>query len=124
MYLLYVLVPTQVFAAGTVNIYSHRQQVLINPFWMPLPRPLASKPKRLCIERLAQRLRQGAAARRCILTVDIARLAEYAALDLLAPIDSAVLTANIPAHLRAWTIAGLDCLNVPDSGDIERPGAS
>ena len=33
--------------------------------------------------------------------MDIARLAEYAALDLLAPVDSAVLTANIPAHLRA-----------------------
>jgi len=32
MFALSVWLPGQVFAAGTVNIYSHRQQVLIQPF--------------------------------------------------------------------------------------------
>ena len=52
---------------------------------------------------MAQRLQAEGAASPAdvILTVDIARLAEYAALDLLAPVDSAVLIANIPPHLRS-----------------------
>ena len=36
-----------------------------------------------------------------MLTVDIARLSDYAALDLFQPVSSEVLTSAIPAHLRA-----------------------
>ena len=96
--------PTQVFAAGTVNIYSHRQQVLIQPFLDAFTKATGIETKTVYAAKgLAQRLQAEGAASPAdvILTVDIARLAEYAALDLLAPVDSAVLAANIPAHLRA-----------------------
>ena len=96
--------PTQAFAAGTVNIYSHRQQVLIQPFLDAFTEATGIETKTVYAAKgLAQRLQAEGAASPAdvILTVDIARLAEYAALDLLAPVDSAVLTANIPARLRA-----------------------
>ena len=52
---------------------------------------------------LAQRLKAEGPASPAdvILTVDIARLSEYADLDLLAPVDSSILRANIPARLRS-----------------------
>ena len=96
--------PTQAFATGTVNIYSHRQQVLIQPFLDAFTKATGIETKTVYAAKgLAQRLQAEGAASPAdvILTVDIARLAEYAALDLLTPVESAVLTANIPAHLRA-----------------------
>ena len=104
VFALCLLVPTQVFAAGTVNIYSHRQQVLIQPFLDAFTKATGIETKTVYASKgLAQRLQAEGAASPAdvILTVDIARLAEYAALDLLAPVESAVLTANIPAYLRA-----------------------
>ena len=52
---------------------------------------------------LAQRLKAEGEASPAdvILTVDIARLSEYSDLDLLSPVDSAVLNAAIPSELRA-----------------------
>lgn len=96
--------PTQVLAAGTVNIYSHRQQVLIRTFLDAFTEATSIETKTVYAAKgLAQRLQAEGAASPAdvILTADIARLAEYAALDLLAPVDSAVLTANVPARLRA-----------------------
>ena len=96
--------PMQVFAAGMVNIYSHRQQVLIQPFLDAFTGATGIETKTVYAAKgLAQRLQAEGAASPAdvILTVDIARLAEYAALDLLTPVDSAILAANIPAHLRA-----------------------
>ena len=96
--------PTQVFAVGTVNVYSHRQQVLIQPFLDAFTEATGIRTRTVYAAKgLAQRLQAEGAASPAdvILTVDIARLAEYAALDLLAPVESDVLTANIPAHLRA-----------------------
>ena len=88
---------------GELNIYSHRQPFLINPF-------IAAYEKRTGVEvntvyakkGLAQRL-QAEGTRSpadVVLTVDIARLHVYADKDLLASVDSAVLRKNIPAHLR------------------------
>ena len=96
--------PVQAFAAGTINIYSHRQQILIQPFLDEFTKTTGIQTKVVYASKgLAQRLQAEGAASPAdvILTVDIARLAEYANLDLLAPVESAVLTANIPAHLRA-----------------------
>ena len=96
--------PTQVFAGGKLNIYSHRQQLLIQPFLDAFTEATGIETKTVYAAKgLAQRLQAEGAASPAdvILTVDIARLAEYAALDLLVPVDSAVLTANIPARLRA-----------------------
>ena len=96
--------PSQVFATGTVNIYSHRQQVPIQPFLDAFTKATGIETKSVYVAKgLAQRLQaEGAASLADVsLTVYIARLAEYAALDLLAPVDPAVLTANLSSHLRA-----------------------
>ena len=80
--------PTQVFAAATSNIYSHRQQMLIKPFLDAFTNATGIETKTVYAAKgLAQRLHAEGAASLAdvILTVDIAELAEYAALDLLAP---------------------------------------
>ena len=88
---------------GELNIYSHRQPFLINPF-------IAAYEKRSGVEVNTVYARKGLAQRLqaegtrspadVVLTVDIARLHVYADKDLLASVDSAVLRNNIPAHLR------------------------
>ena len=80
--------PIQAFAAGTFNIYSHRQQILIKPFLDAFTQTTGTETKVVYTSRgLAQRLQVDGAASPAdvILTLDIARLAEYANLDLLAP---------------------------------------
>jgi iron(III) transport system substrate-binding protein len=91
-------------ASDTLNIYSHRQQILIQPFLDAFTKETGIDTNVVYAAKgLAQRLQAEGAASPAdvILTVDIARLAEYAALDLLAPVQSDLLTKNIPAHLRA-----------------------
>jgi len=84
----FLWLPIQAFATGTVNIYLHRQQVLIQPFLDSFTEATGIETKTVYAAKgLAQRLQAEGAASPAdvILTVDIARLAEYAALDLLAP---------------------------------------
>ena len=91
-------------AAGELNIYSHRQQFLLQPFLDAFTAETGIRTKVVYASKgLAQRLlAEGEASPAdVILTVDIARLNEYAELDLLAEVDSSVLKANIPASLRA-----------------------
>ena len=91
-------------AAGELNIYSHRQQFLLQPFLDAFTAETGIKTKVIYASKgLAQRLlAEGEASPAdVILTVDIARLNEYAELDLLAKVESPVLKANIPASLRA-----------------------
>ena len=91
-------------AAGELNIYSHRQQFLLQPFLDAFTAETGIRTKVVYASKgLAQRLlAEGEASPAdVILTVDIARLNEYAELDLLAEVDSPVLKANIPASLRA-----------------------
>ena len=90
--------------AAEVNIYSHRQQFLLQPFLDAFTSETGIKTNVVYASKgLAQRLQAEGEASPAdvILTVDIARLSEYADLDLLAPVSSDVLNANIPAHLRA-----------------------
>ena len=86
-----------------LNIYSHRQPFLINPFIAAYEKKTGVKVNTVYARKgLAQRL-QAEGARSpadIVLTVDIARLHVYADKDLLARVDSAVLRKNIPAHLR------------------------
>ena len=89
--------------AQELNIYSHRQPFLINPFIAAYEKKTGVKVNTVYARKgLAQRLQ--AEGRRSpadvVLTVDIARLHVYADKDLLAAVDSAVLKKNIPAHLR------------------------
>jgi iron(III) transport system substrate-binding protein len=90
--------------AASINIYSHRQQALIQPFLDAFTAKTGIETNVVYAAKgLAQRLKAEGAASPAdvILAVDIARLAEYAALDLLTPVISDVLTANIPSRLRA-----------------------
>ena len=91
-------------AAAEINIYSHRQQFLLQPFLDAFTAETGIKTRVVYASKgLAQRLlAEGEASPAdVILTVDIARLSEYADLDLLAPVISPVLAGNVPAHLRA-----------------------
>ena len=89
--------------ARELNIYSHRQPFLIDPFIEAYEKTAGVKVNTVYARKgLAQRL-QAEGARSpadVVLTVDIARLHVYADKDLLARVDSAVLKRNIPAHLR------------------------
>jgi iron(III) transport system substrate-binding protein len=90
--------------AASINIYSHRQQALIQPFLDAFTAETGVETKVVYAAKgLAQRLQAEGEASPAdvILTVDIARLAEYASLDLLAPVSSDILTKNIPSRLRA-----------------------
>ena len=95
-------VPGAVFGKE-LNIYSHRQPFLINPFIAAYEKETGVKVNTVYAKKgLAQRL-QAEGTRSpadVVLTVDIARLHVYADKDLLASVDSAVLRKNIPAHLR------------------------
>ena len=90
--------------AAELNIYSHRQQFLLQPFLDAFTTETGITTNVVYASKgLAQRLKAEGEASPAdvILTVDIARLSEYADLDLLSPVDSAVLNAAIPSELRA-----------------------
>ena len=90
--------------ATELNIYSHRQQFLLQPFLDAFTAETGITTNVVYASKgLAQRLKAEGEASPAdvILTVDIARLSEYADLDLLSPVDSAVLNAAIPSELRA-----------------------
>ena len=92
------------FAAENINIYSHRQQVLIQPFLDAFTAKTGIDTNVVYSSKgLAQRLKAEGPASPAdvILTVDIARLSEYANMDLLAPVESLILRANIPSRLRS-----------------------
>jgi len=102
--LMAVTAPTVGASAAELNIYSHRQQFLLQPFLDAFTAETGISTKVVYASKgLAQRLlAEGEASPAdVILTVDIARLSEYAELDLLSPVASPVLEANIPANLRA-----------------------
>ena len=89
--------------AKELNIYSHRQPFLINPFIEAYEKETGTKINIVYASKgLAQRL-QAEGSRSpadVILTVDIARLSVYADKNLLATVSSDVLRKNIPSHMR------------------------
>ena len=89
--------------ASELNIYSHRQPFLINPFIEAYQAKTGVKVNIVYASKgLAQRL-QAEAERSpadVILTVDMARLNVYVDKGLLASVQSKVLLENVPAHLR------------------------
>lgn len=91
-------------SAEELNIYSHRQPFLINPFIETYEKETGTKVNIVFAAKgLAQRLMAEGerSPADVILTVDIARLSVYADKRLLAPVDSDILKENIPAHMRA-----------------------
>ena len=95
--------PAPAPAADALNIYSHRQPFLINPFLDAFRDVTGIETNVVFASKgLAQRL-QAEGERSpadVVLTVDIGRLYVYADKNLLVPIESETLTANVPAHLR------------------------
>ena len=90
--------------AKELNIYSHRQPFLINPFLELFTQETGIKANVVYSKKgLAQRLKAEGenSPADVILTVDIGRLYVYDDLDLLAPIDSKKLQNNIPNYLRS-----------------------
>lgn len=90
--------------ASEVNIYSHRQPFLLQPFLDAFTQKTGIQTNVVFAEKgLAQRLAAEGPASPAdlVLTVDISRLSEYADLDLFQPVQSDVLTKAIPPHLRA-----------------------
>ena len=87
-----------------INIYSHRQPFLINPFLEAFTAETGIKTNIVYSKTgLAERLQAEGenSPADLILTVDIARLYVYRDKDLLASINSSLLKANIPSYLRS-----------------------
>ena len=87
-----------------INIYSHRQPFLINPFLELFTKDTGIKTNVVYSKKgLAQRLKAEGenSPADVILTVDIGRLYIYDDLDLLSSIKSKNLIKNIPAYLRS-----------------------
>ncbi|MEE2698590.1 MAG: extracellular solute-binding protein [Pseudomonadota bacterium] len=95
---------TSASAASQLNIYSHRQPFLINPFLEAYKNKNPDLKINIIYSSkgLAQRLK--AEGKRSpadvILTVDMARLNVFADKNLLQPIESKILENNVPKHLR------------------------
>jgi len=90
--------------ASEINIYSHRQPFLINPFLEEFTKKTGIKTNVLYSTKgLAQRLKAEGknSPADVILTVDIGRLYIYDDMDLLAQITSPILDENIPSHLKS-----------------------
>ena len=90
--------------ANEVNIYSHRQPFLINPFLEQFTKKTGIKTNVVYSTKgLAQRLKAEGenSPADLILTVDIGRLYIYEDYNLLQPIKSNVLDSNIPMHLKS-----------------------
>ena len=90
--------------AKEINIYSHRQPFIINPFLEEFTNETGIKTNVVYSKTgLAERLQAEGenSPADVILTVDIARLYVYKDKDLLASIESKKLENNIPQHLRS-----------------------
>ena len=90
--------------ANELNIYSHRQPFLINPFLKAFTEQTGIKTNVVYSTKgLAQRIQAEGenSPADVVLTVDIARLYVYEDKNLLAKVDSKVLKKNIPNHLRS-----------------------
>ncbi len=95
---------TPYIMAKEINIYSHRQPFLINPFLELFTQETGIKTNVVYSKKgLAQRLKAEGenSPADIILTVDIGRLYIYDDLDLLLPIESKKLINNIPTYLRS-----------------------
>ena len=95
---------SNIAAATELNIYSHRQPFLIDPFLKAFTEKTGIKTNVLYSTKgLAQRLKAEGenSPADVILTVDIGRLYIYQDLELLSQVQSDVLQSNIPAHLRS-----------------------
>ena len=98
------LVLTNIAKSDELNIYSHRQPFLINPFLEEFTKQTGINTNVIYSTKgLAQRLRSEGknSPADVVLTVDIGRLYIYQDLELLSSVNSEKLLKNIPSHLRS-----------------------
>ena len=94
----------QQLVAEELNVYSHRQPFLIQPFLDAFTQKTGIKTNVLYSSKgLAQRLRSEGrnSPADVVLTVDIGRLYIYRDLGLLAVVNSDKMLENVPSHMRA-----------------------
>ncbi len=97
-----VIAPTAM-AAEEVNVYSYRQPFLVEPMFDEFTKETGIEvnvkfAKKGLAEKLAQEGEYSPAD--VILTVDISRLAELSNKDLVQPVNSKIIEANIPAQYQ------------------------
>lgn len=88
---------------NVLNVYSYRQEFLVSPLIEAFERDTGINVKIVFAKKgLVQRLKAEGmnSPADVILTADINRMAEFQAENLLQPVASAVLNANIPAQYR------------------------
>ena len=101
---LFLSITSNVVIGGEINIYSHRQPFLINPFLDFFTQETGIRTNIIYSKKgLAERLEAEGenTPADVVLTVDVGRLYVYQDKGLLASIKSSVLEQNIPAHLRS-----------------------
>jgi len=89
--------------AETLNIYSYRSPQLLTPLLEAYSQQTGTEFNVVHAPKgLAQRLQSEGASSPAdiVLTSDVSRIVELSDLDLLAPINSAVIDRNVPAYLR------------------------
>ena len=116
--------------AAELNVYSHRQPFLIQPFLEAFSQKTGIKTNVLYSSKgLAQRLRSEGknSPADVVLTVDIGRLYIYRDLNLLSEVKSAKILENVPSHLRAadntWFALSKRSRIIVTSKDRIAPGA-
>lgn len=104
LFILSLIFWSNISFSNEVNIYSHRQPFLINPFLEEFTKKTGIKTNVVYSTKgLAQRLKAEGenSPADVILTVDIGRLYIYEDNNLLQPIKSNILDLNIPQHLKS-----------------------
>ncbi len=90
-------------AAQELNVYSSRQEFLSRPFIERFEKEAGVKVNIVFIQRgMLERLKAEGANSKAdvVMTVDIAQLATIAEAGVLQPVNSTVVTANVPAQYR------------------------
>ena len=104
VFLIGMLLSSPKAIGGEINIYSHRQPYLIEPFLKEFTKRTKIKTNVVFASKgLAQRLQSEGAASPAdvVLTVDISRLKQYADKNLFQPFVSEALKSVIPQNLRS-----------------------
>jgi iron(III) transport system substrate-binding protein len=104
VFLIGMLLSSPKAIGGEINIYSHRQPYLIEPFLKEFTKRTKIKTNVVFASKgLAQRLQAEGEASPAdlVLTVDISRLKQYADKGLFQPFTSKALESKIPKNLRS-----------------------
>ena len=104
VFLIGILLSSPKAISGEINIYSHRQPYLIEPFLKEFTKRTKIKTNVVFASKgLAQRLQAEGEASPAdlVLTVDISRLKRYADKGLFQPFKSKALESSIPKNLRS-----------------------